>query len=179
MRRHVALLVCGLAIASSGLCAQDVTDVVFLSNEEYLPVLLESIGDARSSIRVEMYLIRPGPSEGHPVTKILAALTAARKRGVRVEVLLDRHFASDNEKAAERLRSSGIEDVRWESEEVTNHTKAVVIDEETLIVGSQNWTLAALAASTESAVVVRSRAVVEELRQREKERRGVASEGAR
>lgn len=143
--------------------ARGVANVVFLANEEYLPVLLESLRDARQSIYIEVYLIRSGTSEGHPVNRIVSALAAARKRGVPVRVLMDRHFEEDNEKAAAAFKAAGVWDVQFDEEGVINHTKMVIVDDETLIVGSQNWTLSALAASNESAVYVRSREVVSEL----------------
>lgn len=146
--------------------AQDVADVVFLSNEEYLPVLLETIRGANRSIDIEMYLIRPGNSDGHPVNVIVSELAAARRRGVQVSILMDSHFESDNLTAADRFKSSGVWDVRFDRAEVTNHTKLVIIDDETVILGSQNWTLSALAASNESAVMVRSADVVTELKQK-------------
>ncbi|MBI4178490.1 hypothetical protein HY522_03580 [bacterium] len=155
-----------LRMSGSAWAAQNVREVVFLNNEEYLSVLRESIRAARQTIRIEMYLIRPGPSEGHPVRTIVEELGAARKRGVQVSVLLDRHFKSDNQKAAAALKRAGIWDVRFDEEGVTNHSKLVVIDDEVLIVGSQNWTLSALVASNETAVYVKDRGVAEELRKK-------------
>ena len=141
-----------------------VQDVVFLSSEEYLPVLLESIRGARHDIHIEMYLIRPGQTDDHPVNTILSELAAARKRGVQVKVLMDSHFAGDNQKAEEKMKAGGVWDVSYEEETVTNHTKLVMIDDEILLAGSQNWTLSALAASHESAVFIKDARVVAELK---------------
>lgn len=149
-----------------GWAVSNVSDVVFLSNEEYLPVLRESIREAKQSIFVEMYLIRPGSSLGHPVNTILSELSEARKRGVQVRVLMDSHYEKDNSQTAERLKSSGVWDIQFDAEDITNHTKMVILDDEIVIVGSQNWSLSALAASTESAVFVRDRRVAADLQKK-------------
>ncbi len=151
-------------LSSRATAASGVGDVVFLTNEEYLPVLKEAIRAARIGIYIEMYLIRPGIGDHHPVDGILSELSAARKRGVQVRVILDRHFEKDNRKAAERLKAGGVWDVLFDDPETINHTKLVMIDDEVLILGSQNWTLSALAASNESAIYVRNRDVVLELK---------------
>lgn len=143
-----------------------VTDVVFLTNEDYLPVLRESIREAKRTIYVEIYLIRTGPSDDHPATVLVSDLSAARKRGVQVSVLLDSHFKKDNENAASKLKAGGVWDVRFDDEAVTNHSKLVIIDDEVAILGSQNWTLSALRSSNESAVYVRSPAVISELKRK-------------
>ena len=148
-----------------------VFDVVFLTNEDYLSVLRETIHEAKRSIYVEMYLIRPGPSDDHPVNTILSDLSSARKRGVQVRVVMDSHFGKDNERAAEKLKAGGVWDVQFDDPDVTNHTKLVMVDDEILIVGSQNWTLSALRASNESAVYVRDPALAAEL-QRKLKREG-------
>lgn len=156
--------------------ADAVQDVVFLSNEEYLPVLRESIREAKREIYIEMYLIRPGSSRSDPVTTIFSELSDARRRGVQVKVVLDRHFEKDNRRAAEHLKRAGVWDVEFESDGITNHTKIVLIDGEVMILGSQNWTLSALAASNESAIFIKDKNVVDDLRRKMARRKG--SDGA-
>lgn len=165
MKKIFAVL-CLFFAAPAAWSVERVDDVVFLINEEYLSVLRESIREAKQNIYIEMYLIRPGPSDDHPVNTLITDLSAARKRGVQVKILLDRHFEKDNEKAVSRLKSGGVWDVEFDDSGRINHTKLVVIDDETLIVGSQNWTLSALASSNESAVFVRNRDVVAELKKK-------------
>ncbi len=157
----------GRAVAGSEAWAADgVFDVAFLSNEEYLPVLRETIRRAKQRIDIQMYLIRPGLSDYNPVKTIFAELGDARKRGVQVSVLFDSHFAEDNSAAKEQLRREGVWDVRFDDENVTNHRKMVMIDDETVIVGSQNWSISALAASNETAVYVNNRRVAETLKKK-------------
>lgn len=143
--------------------AENVRDVVFLNNEEYLSVLREAMGEAKKRVDIEMYLIRPGLDDGHPVRSIISDLGRARKRGVQVSVLMDSHFETDNKEAQKQLKEAGVWDVKFDGPEVTNHTKLVMIDDEVLIVGSQNWTLSALAASNETAIYVRDPRVIQEL----------------
>lgn len=166
----VPVMTFGMIDATDG--AGSVQDVVFLSNEEYLPVLRESIREAKREIYIEMYLIRPGSSRSDPVTTIFSELSDARRRGVQVKVVLDRHFEKDNRRAAEHLKRAGVWDVEFESDETTDHTKLVLIDGEVMIIGSQNWTLSALAASNESAIFIKDKNVVDELRRKMARRKG-------
>lgn len=164
VRKAVLVAVLGVASGLASYAAvHNVADIVFLHNEEYLAVLRESIRSARQSVYVEMYLIRPSPASDQPVGAIFAELASARKRGVQVTVLLDSHFDKENQMAAQMLKTAGVWDVTMDDEKVTNHTKLVIIDDEVIILGSQNWTLSALASSNESAVIVRDRRVATEL----------------
>ena len=53
--------------------------------------------------------------------------------------------------------------VKFDAPDHVTHTKLVLIDGKTALVGSHNWSLAALSYNYESSVLVRSEKVAEEL----------------
>ncbi len=110
-------------------------------------VLLEAIGSAENELDVMLYQFSYAP--------LIDALISASNRGVRVRVLLDRQIAS-NLHTAERLAFSGVS-VRWASKQfASTHAKVMVVDAQTVFVGSTNWSRHAMELNREAAVLVRS-----------------------
>ena len=138
--------------------------IELLEDRQYAPELISLLEDARQSVKVCMFqaVVYPGYS-GSPGNAILSALAQARKRGVSVEVVLEdggslEEVKRTNRQAAEFLKKSGV-DVYLDGEGVTTHTKFVIIDSAIAVVGSTNWTYAALAKNHELSVVLHSRDV--------------------
>jgi phosphatidylserine/phosphatidylglycerophosphate/cardiolipin synthase-like enzyme len=73
---------------------------------EFFPVMLEAIGAARGSVLLEMYLVHSGVI----VTRFVAALSEAVRRGARVCVILDGFGALGLSRAdRRRLLEAGVE----------------------------------------------------------------------
>ena len=71
------------------------------------------------------------------------AVISAKKRGVNVEVILDRNASNGvSQKIAKKLLEGGIS-VRVNQGQELLHHKLLLIDNETLVNGSANWTKAA------------------------------------
>ena len=112
-----------------------------------------------------MYLAqRYDKYSGSPPNQILDALARAQKRGVDVRVILERPKHDDerskdltgkNKKVEEFLAAAGIA-VTEDSPKITTHAKVLVIDTRYTIIGSANWTFAALAQNNEASVIVDS-----------------------
>jgi cardiolipin synthase len=97
-----------------------------------------------------------------PSNSILQHLAEARRRGVQVRVVLDDggslpEVAAANAGAAALLKKAGVE-VYADSPAATTHAKVIVVDGETAVLGSTNWTYSALARNHEVNAVIRSRA---------------------
>jgi cardiolipin synthase len=87
-------------------------------------------------------------------------LIAARKRGVKVAVILEQGESTDrtsqrNVLTGKMLAKEGVE-VTFDPPTLTTHTKLLVIDSETVILGSTNWTYSALTKNHEVSVLIRS-----------------------
>jgi phosphatidylserine/phosphatidylglycerophosphate/cardiolipin synthase-like enzyme len=92
--------------------------------------------------------------------KIAKALLDAHKRGVKVEVILDKSQKSDQYSSADFLANSGMS-VKIDSEHAIAHNKVMVIDGETVITGSFNFTKAAEEDNAENLLVIRDRELTE------------------
>lgn len=137
---------------------------------QYYDTVQRELSKAKKSITVCMYLFtfRPHQTQS-PVFKLAQSLERAHRAGIRVEVLLDQninftdgdHRASDlsegkNAPAYAFLKAQGIP-VFYDDASTYTHAKAVVIDEETVITGSTNWTDSALTRNQEVNILVRSK----------------------
>ena len=106
--------------------------------------LLREIGQAKNELLVAVYAFTSDELAG--------ALAQAKKRGVAVQVVLDREFDSRAEKSKGRFlenqkipvrRVSGLKRNSPETDAGLMHQKFAVIDRKNLFTGSYNWTNAA------------------------------------
>ena len=110
--------------------------VWFLPNPKVATLLCDAIGNAKKTIRVAMFTLT------HP--KIVESLIEAKKRNVDVQVALDYHTANGASKIAlQKLTKEHIPVFQSSGGSSLLHHKWAVIDEETLFLGSANWTKAA------------------------------------
>lgn len=114
----------------------------WLTGNALLEDLLAILPRAERRILVVMFLASSSDQVDHPVRRLITELKAAHARGVDVLVILDDLYLPKNETAYRQLQEAGI-DVRWDPSGTLTHTKVVVADE-TVWVGSANWTSSAL-----------------------------------
>jgi len=89
---------------------------------------------------------------------IAKALVDAKKRGVRVEAILDKSNRTDKYSAADFLANSGIPTL-IDAQHAIAHNKVIIIDGEIVIGGSFNYTKAAQDKNAENVEITRSQAV--------------------
>jgi len=102
-----------------------------------------------------------------PTNALMKELVNARKRGVKVEVILEVREGQDratqrNRRAGKMLSQGGVE-VIYDSLSRTTHAKLMVVDEQIILLGSTNWTYSALSSNNEVAVRIRSKEVAKDL----------------
>jgi len=114
--------------------------------------IVEELNAAKSSVLVQAYNFTSTP--------IAEALVEAHKRGVRVEVILDRSQLSEKNCMADFVAHTGIP-VSIDAKHSIAHNKVMVIDGETVITGSFNFTKAAEHSNAENLLVIRSRSLAE------------------
>jgi phospholipase D3/4 len=111
-------------------------------------VWLEMIGHAQRSIDIAAFYIADKPGEA--LSPVLDALVARAKAGVEVRVLVDRTFLKqkENQQGVDRLRAIHGIDIRVLPVDTLTggvlHAKYLVVDGESVFVGSQNWDWRAL-----------------------------------
>ena len=124
----------------------------------YAHVLMELLNQAERSIHVAMY--RMSYYSGYAdslANDLLHALVDAAHRGLDVKALLDdcayyEDSAEANLTSAITLHQRGVE-VRLDDANLTTHAKLVVIDGETVLLGSTNWNYYSLEKNCETNVV--------------------------
>ena len=120
-------------------------------------LIISNVNQAQKSIAVEMYLVT---SE-----EMVSALKRAHDRGVDIRVILEKRvIANDNGKSYNDLSSYGV-DVKWAAETFQlTHSKFLIIDNKKVIVGSHNWSNAALKKNREASVIIEDTKTVSEFK---------------
>ena len=98
---------------------------------EVRPVVIDEISSARRQIFIEMYVMTD--------SEVIAALSAAARRGVAVFILFDPN-QDLNQLAAARLRDAGVNVRFYRTQGEKLHAKCMEVDGQALVVGSANWT---------------------------------------
>jgi len=150
---------------SFGLPAQDVEVVM---DAQYFQVAQKMIKEAKKSIQVMMFEM--GYYDQYPNTPsnlLIRELIDAKKRGVKVEVILEVKEGEDRTTKRNRqtgkILSDGGAEVIYDSLFKTTHAKWMVVDGLLTLLGSTNWTYYALTNNNEVSVLIRSKEVAKEL----------------
>jgi len=123
---------------------------------------------AKTSIRVMMFEMAMYEQHAKtPSNLLIKELIKARKRGVKVEVILEVREGVDrttkrNRQTGKALSEGGVE-VTYDSLSQTTHTKCMIVDGHLILLGSTNWTYNALHDNNEASVLIRSKEVAKEL----------------
>ena len=152
-------------LPSFGLPAEDVQVV---TDAQYFQVAKKMIQVAKHSIQVMMFEM--GYYDQHsntPSNFLIKELIDAKKRGVKVEVILEVKEEEDRTTKRNRhtgkILSEGGVDVIYDALFKTTHTKLMVVDGHLTLLGSTNWTYNALTNNNEASVLIRSKGVAKEL----------------
>jgi len=121
-------------------------EVYFSPNGGATAAIVREINQARQSVYVQAYSFTSAP--------IARALLRAQQRGVAVAAILDKSQQTDKYSAADFLVNAGIKTM-IDSAHAIAHNKVMVIDEQTVITGSFNFTRAAEEKNAENLLVIR------------------------
>jgi len=143
-------------------------DVQLVTDAQYFQVAQKMIREAKTSIQVMMFEM--GYYDGYPNTPsnvLIKDLINAKKRGVKVEVILEVREGEDrttkrNRHTGKILSEGGLE-VIYDSPSKTTHAKLMVVDQHLSLLGSTNWTYYALTTNNEVSVLIRSKELAKEL----------------
>lgn len=108
--------------------------------------IVSEIRHARTEVLVQAYSFTSAP--------IAKALLDARKRGVKITVILDKSQRTAKYSSADFLRNSGIA-TYIDGKHAIAHNKIMIIDRECVITGSFNFTKAAEEKNAENVLVIR------------------------
>ena len=125
--------------------AQSAWEICFSPGGDCTKAIVTALEHAKSSVLVQAYTFTSAP--------IAKALVDAARRGVKVEVILDKSQVSGRYSSADFLARAGIP-VRIDAAHAIAHNKVMVIDGSTVITGSFNFTRAAQEKNAENLLVV-------------------------
>jgi phosphatidylserine/phosphatidylglycerophosphate/cardiolipin synthase-like enzyme len=121
-------------------------DVFFSPNGGATNAIVNEIGKARKEIVVQAYSFTSKP--------IAKALLDAKKRGISIVAVLDKSQRKEKYTAATFLSNAGIP-VYIDDKHAIAHNKIIIIDRQTLITGSFNFTKAAEEKNAENLLVIK------------------------
>ena len=131
--------------------------LIVLPDDSAKPIL-DAIGTASRLLQVKMFIFSDAA--------LVHAVLAARRRGVKVRVMLNptrRSGEADNEETREELSRGGIEVVDSNPDFELTHEKSMVVDEATAFVKSFNWATKNLTETRDYAVVTSHKREVREI----------------
>jgi phosphatidylserine/phosphatidylglycerophosphate/cardiolipin synthase-like enzyme len=152
MKAVTIVLMCMLAIVPQALpafedgpeCPQ--VAVCFTPGEDCTQLIVQALSAAKDTILVQAYSFTSAP--------IAKALVEAHKRGLKVRVILDKSQRSAKYSSADFLANQGVPTF-IDAKHAIAHSKVLVIDSQTVITGSFNFTKAAQASNAENLVLIR------------------------
>jgi phosphatidylserine/phosphatidylglycerophosphate/cardiolipin synthase-like enzyme len=127
--------------------------VLFSPHGGCTDAIVSELDKAKNEILVQAYSFTSQP--------IAKALVDAHKRGVRTEIILDKSQRGDQYSAADFSAHMGVP-TYIDSAHAIAHNKIMIIDQETVITGSFNFTKAAEERNAENILIIKSRELAKE-----------------
>jgi phosphatidylserine/phosphatidylglycerophosphate/cardiolipin synthase-like enzyme len=147
----IVLLLCALIISSCAVCPpckETPTQVFFSPHGGATQAIVNQISNAKTEILIQAYSFTSTP--------IAKALVEAHKRGVKVEAIMDKTQRKERYTEATFLANMGIP-TYIDSVHAIAHNKVMIIDMETVITGSFNFTKAAEEKNAENVLILVSK----------------------
>lgn len=126
--------------------------VYFSPNGSCTEAIIKELDKAKTSVLVQAYSLTSDP--------ISKALLNAHKRGVKVEVILDKGRKWEKNSRADFLAQAGIL-IKIDAAHVISHNKIMIIDGEIVITGSFNFSQAAEERNAENLLIIRDKILAE------------------
>ncbi len=127
-------------------------EVYFSPHGGCTDAIVRELSKAKSTVLVQAYSFTS--------YKIAKGLLDAKKRGIKVEVILDKSQRKDQYSSADFLANSGIP-TRIDAQHAIAHNKVMIIDGEAVVTGSFNFTKAAEESNAENLLVIRDKVLAE------------------
>jgi phosphatidylserine/phosphatidylglycerophosphate/cardiolipin synthase-like enzyme len=128
------------------------SEVYFSPHGGCTDAIIHELNKAKNTVLVQAYSLTSAP--------IAKTLLDAHKRGVKVEVILDKSQRTQQYSSATFLFNQGIP-VKIDAQHAIAHNKVMVIDGETVITGSFNFTKAAEESNAENLLVIHDKRLAE------------------
>jgi phosphatidylserine/phosphatidylglycerophosphate/cardiolipin synthase-like enzyme len=126
----------------------DVANVCFSPHGGCTREIVDQIDNAKTEILIQAYSFTSAP--------IAKAIVNAYKRGIHVEIILDKSNKSTKYSAGDFTAHMGVT-TYIDSRHAIAHNKIIIIDKETVITGSFNFTKAAEEKNAENLLIIKSK----------------------
>jgi len=120
----------------------------FTPGQACLPMIIREIDLAKKSIQMQAYSLTSKP--------IAEALTRAKMRGVNITVLADKSQKHERYTQINNLKKAGLL-VYIDEKPAIAHNKIIIIDEETIVGGSYNFSNSAEKRNAENVTIIKNR----------------------
>lgn len=140
------LLSLSCSIHAETFSSTGIIDVYFSPKGGATEAVVSEINNASKEILVQAYSFTSAP--------IAKALANARKRGIKIDVVLDKSQRKEKYTSADFVAHAGIPTFIDDKHAIA-HNKIILIDRQTLITGSFNFTRAAEERNAENLLVIR------------------------
>lgn len=149
-----------LTAAQDGFFPAQVKDI---SDRAYEPAVTGLLDNAKDSITISMFILKPSANPGHTINRLIKNLEEALERGVEVTLYLNAKsdqsgFSThgiDSTDVFDALRQKGAH-VCLVTPRYMLHDKMIIVDNRYVVVGSTNWSISALNDNLESTVLIDS-----------------------
>jgi hypothetical protein len=131
-----------------------------ISDRAYEPAVIKLLDSAKESIVMSMYVVKSNENGG-PVRMLVRDLEEALDRGVKVEIYINTRpghgmpSGSDIDLVFKSLTDKGAK-IYKVTPYYLLHDKLIIVDGRFCVVGSTNWSVAALKSNYESTVLINS-----------------------
>ncbi|MDP3372445.1 MAG: phospholipase D family protein [Candidatus Paracaedibacteraceae bacterium] len=125
--------------------------VCFTPGQACLPLIIQALDHAQKSIHMQAYSLTSKP--------IANALLRAHQRGVSVTIIADKSQQRERHTQIKFLNNAGIS-VYIDHKPAIAHNKVILIDSETVISGSYNFSNAAENRNAENVLIIKSKEIV-------------------
>jgi len=156
MKMRLPRIACTIAILGfcfafcSPITAQPPIQVFFSPQGGCTEAIVQALANTRTNVYVQAYSFTSQP--------IAKALIDAHKRGVKVFVLLDRSQRTEKYSSATFLTNYGVP--TWiDARHAIAHNKVMILDGQTVITGSFNFTKAAEEKNAENLLIIQDAAI--------------------
>ncbi|OYD13996.1 hypothetical protein CH333_09305 [candidate division WOR-3 bacterium JGI_Cruoil_03_44_89] len=162
-KRIIVLFVALLAILAG--CKEEANEplqeIAAILDSGYYTLVKSLIDSARTSVELMMFLVSDTTDNFGEPGGLLAAISDAYSRGVNVRILL--HSIGDiiNESAVQFFENR---EIPLRIADKYSHTKLLIIDGKTVVLGSHNWTTSAFGSNYEASVIIRDEATAYDYR---------------
>lgn len=133
--------------------------IIPVVDRDYFPTAKKLIQGAEKSICISMFVIKRGKKVNSFVNLLIEELKNAAKRGIKIKLLLENKKV--NQPAVDFLRGIRNIEIKFDSLQKTTHNKIIIIDQNTILIGSTNWTEKSIGHANEANAAIEDRKIAE------------------